>query len=117
MTGGLAGALLLLCLASGACANANETDLGFDLLLSGCGAEEVIRQNLQVEGKIPSWLEGIFIQTGGGRFEWPNKLQRNLTNAGDGYAKLEVFTFKNGTVEFTSKFSCPVRLETDRVFI
>ena len=82
-----------------------DTDLGFNLLLSGFGADEVIRQDLAVEGTIPQWLDGIFIQNGGGRFEWPNALRRNLTNAGDGYAKLEVFTFKNGSVQYTSKFA------------
>ena len=63
------------------------------------------RLRIIATGKVPYWLDGILIQNGGGRFEWPNKLRRNLTNAGDGYAKLDVFTFSNGTVTFTSKFA------------
>ena len=65
----------------------------------------MLRQDLTIEGAIPHWLDGIYIQNGGGRFEWPNKIRRNLTNAGDGYARLEVFTFNNGTVQFSSKFA------------
>ena len=84
--------------------NIDNDDLGFDLLMSGVGGEEVFRQSLTVEGNIPRWLNGKLIQNGGGRFEWPTT-QRNLTNAGDGYAKLDVFTFTNGSVEYTSKFA------------
>ena len=79
-------------------------DLGWDLLMSGVGGAEVLREPLIVEGSIPVWLKGTLIQNGGGRFEWPNSLRRNLTNAGDGYAKLEVFTFDRGAVTYTSKF-------------
>ena len=84
--------------------NTDNDDLGFDLLMSGVGGEEVIRRALVVNGTIPRWLNGKLIQNGGGRFEWPTT-QRNLTNAGDGYAKLDVFTFRNGTIEYTSKFA------------
>eukprot|EP00933_Yihiella_yeosuensis_P067233 TRINITY_DN7197_c0_g1_i1.p1 TRINITY_DN7197_c0_g1~~TRINITY_DN7197_c0_g1_i1.p1 ORF type:complete len:594 (+),score=85.17 TRINITY_DN7197_c0_g1_i1:48-1829(+) len=83
-----------------------DPDLGFGSLLSGPGAGEIIRQDVteQVIGKIPTWLDGILIHNGGGRFEWPES-GRKLTNAGDGYGKLEVFTFKNGSLEYTSKFT------------
>ena len=38
--------------------------------------------------------------------QWPNKLRRNLTNCGDGYAKLDVFRFDgSGGVSYTSKFA------------
>jgi carotenoid cleavage dioxygenase-like enzyme len=83
---------------------AAANDLGFDLLMSGVGAPEVFNAQLPFTGTIPTWLQGTFIQTGGGRFEWPTS-QRNLTNAGDGYAKLDVFTFHQGTVKYTSKFA------------
>ena len=40
------------------------------------------------------------------QFEWPNKIQRNLTNAGDGYAKIDMFQFhSNGRATYTSKFA------------
>lgn len=83
---------------------ATDPDLGFNLLLSGPGAGEVLRQRLEVDGEIPAWLDGLLLQNGGGRFEWPES-GRQLTNAGDGYAKLDVLTFRNGTVEYTSKFA------------
>lgn len=98
--------LLSLLLMVGARASVTDTDdLGFELLMSGIGGPEVIRRDLKVEGTIPEWLNGILVQNGGGRFEWPSQLHRNLTNAGDGYAKLDVFTFSNGTATYTSKFS------------
>ena len=98
-------ALLLALSARALTAPSSDPDLGFDLLMSGVGGGEIIRQTLKVEGEIPSWLEGTLVQNGGGRFEWPSKLRRNLTNAGDGYAKLDVFQFSNGSVTYTSKFS------------
>ena len=98
--------LLSLLLVVGARASVvTDPDLGFELLMSGIGGPEVIRHELKVEGTIPGWLNGILVQNGGGRFEWPSQLHRNLTNAGDGYAKLDVFTFSNGTATYTSKFS------------
>lgn len=91
-------------LASALSAFAYDSDLGFHLLLSGPGAGEVARQPIDVEGVIPQWLDGIFLQNGGGRFMWPGS-GRELTNAGDAYAKLEVLTLHNGSVEYTSKFA------------
>ena len=82
-----------------------DEDLGFELLMSGIGGGEIIREEIKVEGNIPIWLDGTLIQNGGGRFEWPNKLRRNLTNAGDGYAKLDVFQFSNGKIKYTSKYA------------
>jgi carotenoid cleavage dioxygenase-like enzyme len=84
---------------------ASTKDLGFELLMSGTGGGEILREEIKVEGGIPLWLDGTLIQNGGGRFEWPNTLRRNLTNAGDGYAKLDVFQFSKGTVQYTSKYA------------
>ena len=46
-----------------------DEDLGFELLMSGIGGGEIIREEIKVEGNIPIWLDGTLIQNGGGRFE------------------------------------------------
>ena len=96
--------------AAAAAAVAADSDLGFELLMSGAGGGEVSRRALRPEeegpGAIPHWLEGSLVENGGGRFEWPNpRVRRNLTNAGDGYAKLDVFTFAGGACTYSSKFA------------
>ncbi len=89
--------------------SAADPDLGFDLLMSGVGGGEIMRHALVPDegaGAIPAWLSGTLVENGGGRFAWPNpSLRRNLTNAGDGYAKLDVFTFADGSCTYTSKFA------------
>jgi carotenoid cleavage dioxygenase-like enzyme len=87
-------------------AGAPDPDLGFSLLFSGVGDGEVIREDItdKVIGNVPNWLDGVFIQNGGGRFEWPGT-GRKLTSPADAYAKLEIISFLDGRVEYTSKFA------------
>ena len=58
---------VLLCAVTTTTTTAADSDLNFELLMSGIGGGEILRQNLTVEGTFPSWLTGTLYQTGGGR--------------------------------------------------
>ena len=59
--------IALLCAVTTTTTTATDSDLNFELLMSGIGGGEILRQNLTVEGTFPSWLSGTLYHTGGGR--------------------------------------------------
>ena len=71
-------------------------ELGF-----GKSEKELSIDKLKITGKIPEWLEGMFIRNGPGTFEVGNQKYRHWF---DGLAMLHKFTFRNGDVAYANKF-------------
>ncbi|MDF9408169.1 carotenoid oxygenase family protein [Pelotomaculum isophthalicicum JI] len=73
-----------------------NVELGFTSL-----EQEFENISLPVEGNIPEWLSGTFIQNGAAKFEIGKE---NYNHWFDGLAMLHKFAFKNGQVLYTNKF-------------
>jgi len=88
-------ALTVLSLTSG------EQDPGFTDWFSS-ELKTVENQLLAVEGSIPSYVSGLFVQSGPGRFEMGNM---SFGHALDGYSKTVRFHFDNSSTETQVMFS------------
>lgn len=62
---------------------------------------EVRIDELEIEGKIPNWLEGTLLRTGPAKFEIANE---KIKHWFDGFAMLHNFSFEKGRVSYTNKF-------------
>ena len=62
---------------------------------------EVILDNLQIEGEVPTWLTGSFVSNGPGQFEVEST---HFNHWFDGFAMLRKFDFKAGAVCFQNRF-------------
>lgn len=62
---------------------------------------EVVLNNLDTCGSIPSWLNGSLLRNGPGQFELNNK---TFNHWFDGFAMIHRFTFNNGIVSYANKF-------------
>ncbi|ADJ14908.1 carotenoid oxygenase family protein [Halalkalicoccus jeotgali] len=63
--------------------------------------EETDSLSLEVMGELPDWLSGTLYRNGPGRFEVGD---RTLTHWFDGFALLRRFAFRDGGVEYSSRF-------------
>lgn len=80
---------------------AASEDVGYEQLFED-SLDEVEAVPLTFKGKVPSFLDGTFAQTGPARWTW-NK--RSVTHVLDGFSKLHNFEFAaDGTATFTAKF-------------
>mmetsp|Transcript_2109 Transcript_2109/g.8232 ORF Transcript_2109/g.8232 Transcript_2109/m.8232 type:complete len:367 (+) Transcript_2109:54-1154(+) len=89
---------LLICLSMLACAwdDANFLDWFEDEL------REQVNAPLVFEGKVPSYITGVFVQTGPARFHFG---EMKFTHMLDGYSKTNTVRFlKDGTANFTTEF-------------
>lgn len=64
--------------------------------------DETDSERLAVEGELPDWLSGTLYRNGPGRFHVGD---RALTHWFDGFALLRRFEFRNGEIEYTSRFA------------
>ena len=74
----------------------NISQLGFTNL-----EEEVMLDDLHVQGKIPEWLSGSLIRNGPAKFDLD---KQSLKHWFDGLAMLHKFSFNTGKVSYTNKF-------------
>lgn len=51
---------------------------------------------LEVEGKLPTWIEGTFVRNGPGMY-------KGMRHMFDGYAMLAKFSFSDGRVMYKSR--------------
>ncbi|HSC25557.1 MAG TPA: carotenoid oxygenase family protein [Candidatus Babeliales bacterium] len=63
--------------------------------------QEVVLQELEIQGTIPQWLEGTLVRNGPAKFETDSEVVSHLF---DGYAMLHAFSCKDGKVFYTNKF-------------
>lgn len=63
--------------------------------------EEMELRNLDVQGEIPTWLDGSLFRNGPAKFETANE---ELNHWFDGYAMLHLFSISDGQVEYRNKF-------------
>jgi carlactone synthase/all-trans-10'-apo-beta-carotenal 13,14-cleaving dioxygenase len=77
-----------------------DEDVGFEAWFSS-ELKEVTDQELTVEGTIPDWLAGEFVQTGPAQFEMGDM---KFGHALDGYAKTHKIVMGNGKVTFSTNF-------------
>src|SRR3989338_409051 len=73
-----------------------EYAVGFNSLKQECQ-----NVNLQLQGKIPAWLNGILVRNGPACFEGGNQ---SLQHWFDGFAMLHRFYFSNGDIDYSNKF-------------
>lgn len=59
--------------------------------------EQVEELELEVEGKLPAWIEGTFVRNGPGTY-------KGMRHMFDGYAMLAKFSFSNGRVTYRSRY-------------
>ena len=71
-------------------------DLGFSRT-----KQEIILDQLPVQGKIPTWLQGSLIRNGPGAFQVGQETYRHWF---DGLSMLHKFTFSSGQVSYANKF-------------
>lgn len=62
---------------------------------------ETTLDNLQIQGKVPTWLSGSFVSNGPAQFEVGSTYFNHWF---DGFAMLKKFDFKSGTVHFQNRF-------------
>ncbi len=62
--------------------------------------DEIEIKCLEIQGRIPPWLSGIFLRNGPSKFEVGDQRLHWL----DGLAMLHAFTFHNGTLSYRNKF-------------
>jgi beta,beta-carotene 9',10'-dioxygenase len=74
----------------------NMSQLGFTDL-----EEEIMLDDLPVQGKIPEWLSGSLIRNGPAKFDLD---EQSLKHWFDGLAMLHKFSFNAGKVSYTNKF-------------
>lgn len=63
--------------------------------------QEITRDQLPVQGRIPAWLAGSLLRNGPAQYEVG---QRPLRHWFDGLAMLHRFTFTQGQVSYANKF-------------
>ncbi len=62
---------------------------------------ETSKTKLEVKGKIPTWVNGIFLRNGPAKFEVAHQKMKHWF---DGYGMLHNFEIKNGEVSYHNKF-------------
>jgi beta,beta-carotene 9',10'-dioxygenase len=73
-----------------------DTELGFRSLQS-----EISRDSLELDGALPSWLQGSLLRTGPAKFEVG---ERSVNHWFDGLAMLHRFAFADGEVSYRNRF-------------
>lgn len=63
--------------------------------------EEIIMDNLLIQGNLPSWLEGTLVRNGPAKFHFG---AQKISHWFDGLAMLHAFTFGQGKVSYRNKF-------------
>ena len=82
---------------------AADPDIGWASFMFGAGARETEAVHLvNVTGSFPTWLDGVWLQNGPGKWEWSG---RSFTSSGDGYGKVEAVDIGESGVEYTSLFT------------
>ncbi|MGE0207374.1 MAG: carotenoid oxygenase family protein, partial [Candidatus Babeliales bacterium] len=77
-------------------ATAAQRNLGFTSL-----TQEVVLNNLTIQGTMPSWLNGTLLRMGPGQFDLNGK---SFGNFFDGFGMVHKFSFCNGTISYANKF-------------
>eukprot|EP01062_Namystynia_karyoxenos_P064649 TRINITY_DN5767_c0_g1_i1.p1 TRINITY_DN5767_c0_g1~~TRINITY_DN5767_c0_g1_i1.p1 ORF type:complete len:595 (+),score=124.23 TRINITY_DN5767_c0_g1_i1:87-1787(+) len=100
-------ALLCLLACAALCAAGGEVDLGYEGLFEDAD-EECDGRQLSFKGQpIPSYVRGVFMQTGPAKWSWRSNssFTRKVTHALDGFSKVHRWEFReDGSVVFSSKF-------------
>lgn len=65
---------------------------------------------LEINGKIPTWLNGTLLRNGPAKFE---QQEKKLAHWFDGYAMLHKFTIQNGKVTYRNRFLTPPSFNID----
>src|ERR1700759_1049506 len=81
-------------------ATATTTGTDYRLGLQTLEDERVV-DSLDVEGALPSWLQGSLIRTGPAKFEAGG---RSLNHWFDGYAMLHRFALADGSVSYRNRY-------------
>ncbi len=63
--------------------------------------KETVKDNLSVQGSIPSWLSGTLVRNGPAKLEVGDKKMRYWF---DGFAMLHAFSFQEGKASYANKF-------------
>ena len=74
----------------------NKFQLGLSTL-----EQEIILEQLPIQGEIPPWLNGSLFRNGPSKFEVVNQQYRHFF---DGWGMLHKFTFKEGHVSYRNRF-------------